>query len=108
EGSGRIADVADVAGEDPTEVLPVEGPLDLAGGRLGEVDAAVVEEAHDHRLRVAGDQSDGDAALGPLGADLEAGDGDGGHLEIVDVDAAGVEPGHDRPLEHAGRPARVA
>ena len=54
ERPGREADVADLAGEDPAEVLPVEEPLDLALGGLVDVDAVGVEEADDDRLRVVG------------------------------------------------------
>ena len=40
--------------------------------------------------------------------DLEPGDRDGGHLEVVDVDAGGVAADHHGPLEGPGRPAGVA
>ncbi len=51
EGTGREVDVADLRGEHLTEVLAAEEPLDVALGILGEVEAVLVEEAHDHRLR---------------------------------------------------------
>ncbi len=35
----------------------------------------------------------------PLAPHLEAGHRDRRHLEVVDVDAGGVEPDHDRPLQ---------
>ena len=66
EGPGREADLADLAGQGPPEVLPVEQPLDLALAALGDVEAVAVEEPHDHRLRVVLDEADRDAptALG--------------------------------------------
>ena len=39
EGAGREADVADLAGEHPPEVLAGEEALDLALGLLGDVEA---------------------------------------------------------------------
>ena len=59
EGAGRVDDVADLAGQDPAEVLPREHPLELALARLGQVEALVVEEPDDHRLRIALDQPHG-------------------------------------------------
>ena len=46
----REPDVADLAGQRPAEVLAVEEALDLLLRGLGDVDAALVEEADDDRL----------------------------------------------------------
>ena len=107
EGPRREADVADLGGEDPPEVLPVEQPLDLALGVLGDVGAVGVEEADDDRLRVALDEPHGEATGLARRTGDEAGDRHGRDLEVHHVDARGVEPGHHRPLEHPGRAARV-
>ncbi len=102
------ADVADLAGEHPAEVLAVEQPRDLALGVLGDVEALVVEEPDDHRLRVVVHQPDGDATDAGGTPHDEARHGHRRDLEVLDVDAGGVEAGHHRPLQHARRPARVA
>ena len=63
EGPGREADVADLGREHPPEVLPVEEPLDLALAVLGEVERRWSSKNRiTHRLRVALDQADGEAA----------------------------------------------
>ena len=87
EGPGREADVADLRGQHAAEVLPDEQPLDLALRVLGDVDAVVVEEPHHDRLRIAGDEADGEAARGHRLAGEEAGDRHRRHLEVEDVDA---------------------
>ena len=106
-GPRQEADVADLGGEDPPVVLTLEQALDLALRVLGDVGALVVEEAHDDRLGIPGDEPHREAA------DL-AGErvtnrvtGMRRDLEVDHVHAGRVEPGHHRPLEHAGRPARV-
>ena len=68
-----------------------EQALDLALGAFVDVGPGGVEEPDLHAGRVARHEPDGDAALGPLGTDLEPGQGDGGELEVVDVDAREVE-----------------
>ncbi len=47
----READVADLAGQDPAEVLAVEEALDLSLGDLVDVEAVLVEEPDHHRLQ---------------------------------------------------------
>ena len=74
EGPGRVADVADLRRQGPSELLTVVEPLDLALSGLGDVDAVLVEEPDHHRLGVLLEEPDGDAAQAPPRADLEAGD----------------------------------
>ena len=71
EGAGRELDVADLLGQDPAVVLPLEQPLDLALRVLGDVGAGGVEEAHDDALGVVGDEPDREAAGGSGRADEE-------------------------------------
>ena len=73
-----------------------------------EVGAVGVEEPDHAALRILLHQPDGEAA-GVLRAPRdEACDRHRGHLEVEDVGPRGVGAGHHRPLQHAGRPARVA
>jgi len=104
EGAGREADLADLAGQCPPEVLPVEEPLDLALAAFGQVESPAVEEADDDRLRVVLHEAHGDSAHGVGLSRQEPGDRDRRHLEVEDVDTGGVDPRHHRPLEHSGRP----
>ena len=67
-----------------------------------------VEEADGHARRVVVAQADGEAAERLRRPHEEAGDRDGGHLEVEHVDPGRVEAGHHRPLQHPRRAARVA
>ena len=62
EGSRRETDVADLAGEHPSEVLTVEETLDLALRVLGDVESVWIEEADDDRLWIAGHESNREPA----------------------------------------------
>ena len=58
EGPRREPDVADLPGQHPAEVLTVVQALDLALGRLVDVDPVLVEEAQHDRLGVMGVEPD--------------------------------------------------
>ena len=103
----RVDDVARLRGQAPAEVLPVEDALDLALGHLGDVDAAGVEEAQDDGLGVLIGQADGHPPGTVLVAHGEAGDRHGGHFEVDDVDAGGVEAHGHGLLQHPGGTAGV-
>ena len=104
----REVDVADLARRDPAELLAVVHALDPALVALGEVDAALVEEPDDDRLRVVGVEAHGQAGPVAPHAHVVARHGDRRQLEVVDVDADRVAPDHEGALEHAGGAARVA
>ena len=92
----REPDVADVAGEGAPEVLAVEQALDLALRAFVDVGALLVDEADLDAVGVVRREPDGDPALRPLAADLEARGRHGRELEVHHVHAAEVQAGDER------------
>ena len=82
--------------------------LDAALIALREIDAAFVEEADHHGLRIVGAEANGQAGPVATHAHVVPGHGHRRQLQVVDVDPDRVAPHHERALEHPGHPARVA
>ena len=108
ERPGWEAEVADLSGQDPSEVLAVIQALDLALRRFVDVDAVFVEEAEHHRLGVIRVEPHGHPGRAGRRGDLEPGHRHGGGLEVVDVHASRVAADHDGPLQDSGGSAGVA
>ena len=107
DGARREVDVADLARRHAAELLAVVHPLDPTLVALGEIDAAFVEEADDHRLRVVRAETHGQAAAIAADAEIVTGHGHRRQLEVVDVDPHRVASHHEGSLEHPGDPAGV-
>ena len=101
---GRVAELGDLAGKGPAELLPGKDPLQLALVRLGQLGAALVEEDDVDGLRVTrrGAQRDATTVVVPGG--LEPGHRKRLGLQVHHVDGAGVQGTLHGPLQRSRGP----
>jgi hypothetical protein len=103
----RVAELGDLAGEGPAELLPGKHPLQLALVRLGQLGAALVQEDDVDGLLVTWRGAQRDAAAVVVPGRLEPGHRQRLGLQVHHVDGAGVERALHGPLECPRRPRHV-